>query len=776
MAPNPLSSRLLRFGLYEADFAARELRKNGAKVKLQDQPFEVLSILLEHPGEVVTRDQFRERLWPGDTFVDFDHSLNSAITKLRQALGDEATNPGLIATTGRRGYRFIAPVEVGGKSTSQPSEAKEAADTKAAGTPRVPNKRWWRIGMLATGMVGLTAIINIAWLLPRRPLNVLTERDSVVLADFDNTTGESVFDGALKEGLAVQLAQSPFLHFVSDDRVRETLRFMGRPKGERLLLPLVRDVCERVNAKVFVAGSIGRQGSHYVMAVDAVNCRNGETLARAQAEVQSKDQVLQALGRTAQIVRGDLGESLSSIQMYDTPVDEASTSSLEALKAYSLGEEERAHGEEVESLPLFANAIKLDPKFAMAYARMGAAYNNLGESQKAAECLKKAFDLRDQVSEAEKLYLEIRYYQIVTGETDKAVQTYEFWKQIYPREWVPYNGLSARYQISGQYDKAVENAITALKLAPDNILPYANLALSYRSLNRFAEAKEICEKAIAVKRDSSYTHTVSFEIGFILGDQTAMQREIDWARGTTREADMLTAEALTEISSGRLRSARRLFQMSQESARKEGLAENAAFSMAWEALAEADLGNFQEARALANRAMTLGNGIDAQETAAEALALSGDFERAKSLADDLHKRFPQHTPLNAVSFPTIRATMALRRGDRASAIDLLQSSIPYDLSEFSSLAAVYVRGLAYLSARSGKKAAGEFQKIVDHAGIAPTSPRHALAHLGLARAYALSGEMGKSLDAYHDFFATWKNADADIPILRQARNEYTKLK
>ena len=412
----------------------------------------------------------------------------------------------------------------------------------------------------------------------------------------------------------------------------------------------------------------------------------------------------------------------------------------------------------------------------MAYARMGAAYNNLGESEKAAEYSKKAFDLREHVTEAEKLYLEIRYYQIVTGEIDKATQTYEFWKQIYPREWTPYNGLAARYQIVGEYDKAVENAITALKLAPDNILPYANLATSYRSLNRFAEAKEICEKAMAIKRDSSYTHAVSFEIGFILADKTAMQREIDWAGGTPREADMLTAEALTEISAGRLRPARRFFEAAHQEAQKRGLPENAAFSMTWEALAEADLGNLPQARALANKAMTLSKGIDAQETAAEALALSGDFSKAEALAEDLYKRFPQHTPLNGVSLPTIRATIAMRRGNPEQAIDLLQPAVRYDLSEFSTLAAVYIRGLAYLSARSGNEAAREFQKILDHSGIAPTSPRHVLARLGLARAYALAGEKEKSRETYQGFFAAWKDAEADIPILREARKEFAKLK
>jgi len=775
--PAPLQDeKVIRFGPYELDLGALELRKAGFRVRLQERPFEILTILVQRPGEVVTREEFRQRLWPADTFVDFDHSLNSAINKLRQALNDDADNPRFIATAGRRGYRFIAAINGGAKAIVAPAEVKQATEIGVTEPQKPAAKRWRRIGLIAASVVTLTAVLSIALLLPRRTLHAITDQDSVVLADFDNSTGEAVFDGALKEGLAVQLAQSPFLHFVSEDRVHETLRFMGRPKGERLVLPIVRDVCERLHATAFVAGSIRPLGTHYVLAVDAVNCQNGETLAQAQVEVQSREQVLKALGQAAQIVRADLGESLSTLQKYDVPVQEASTSSLEALKAYTLGEEERSRGDEIESLSLFANAIKLDPNFAMAYARMGAAYNNLGESQKAAEYLKKAFDLREHVTEAEKLYLEIRYYQIVTGEIDKATQTYEFWKQIYPREWTPYNGLSARYQVIGEYDKAVENAIAALKLAPDNILPYANLATSYRSLNRFAEAKEICEKAMAIKRDSSYTHAVSFEIGFILGDRAAMQRELDWARGTPREADMLTAEALTEIFEGRLRSSRRLFQAAHQGAQKQGLLENAAFSMAWEALAEADLGNFPQARALANKAMTLSNGIDAQETAAEALALSGDLSKAEALADDLHKRFPQHTPLNGVSLPTIRATIAMRRGNPAQAVDLLQPSIPYDLSEFSTLAALYVRGIAYLSARSGNEAAREFQKILEHSGIAPTSPRHALARLGLARAYALTGEKEKSRETYQGFFAAWKNADADIPILHEARNEFARLK
>jgi tetratricopeptide (TPR) repeat protein/DNA-binding winged helix-turn-helix (wHTH) protein len=770
-----LRTSAVRFGEFQLNLQSGELHKHGIRLRLPRQSLTILATLLERQGEIVTREELQKTLWPEDTFVDFEHSVNSAVKRLREALNDSADNPRFVETLPRLGYRYIGPPVSQPESMAVSQVVDPSISPEAPARARELANSWWRIGIVAAGLAVLTAALGIARLLPRRTSHAFTEEDSVVLADFDNTTGEGVFDGALKEGLAVQLAQSPFLHFVPEDRVRETLRFMGHPSEKRLLPPLVREVCERVNAKAFVAGSIGRLGTHYVLAVDAVNCQNGGALARAQAEVQSQDQVLQALGHAAQLVRRGLGESLSSIQRYDVSIQEASTSSLQALKAYSLGEEERARGAELEAIPLFANAIKLDPKFAMAYARMAAAYNNLGESQKAGACLKEAFDLREHVTEREKLYLEIRYYQIVTGETDKAAQTYEFWTQVYPREWTPYNGLAARYQVVGQYDKAVENAITALKLAPDNILPYANLALSYRSLNRFAEAKEICEKAIAAKRDSSYTHAVSFEIGFILGDQAAMQHEIEWARGTPREADMLTAEALTEIYAGRLRSARRLFQSAHDSARKEGLQENAAFSMTWEALAEADLGNFQQARDLVKKAMALGNGIDAQETAAEALAISGDLQKAEALAEDLYKRFSEHTPLNTVSLPTIRATIALRRGNPARAIDLLRPSIPYDLSEFSSLAAVYVRGHAYLSARSGKEAAGEFQKVLDHSGIAPTSPRHALARLQLGRAYTVAGDRTKARAAYRDFLTLWKDADPDIPILIAAKAEYAKL-
>ena len=771
--PEKPRTSIVRFGDFQVNLQSGELHKHGIRLRLPGQSLTILATLLERAGEIVTREELRKTLWPEDTYVDFEHSVNSAVKRLREALNDSADNPRYVETLPRLGYRYIGP-PVSRPEARAVSQVVDASISPPAGAPE-PATRWWRIGIVAAGLAVLTAALSIAWLFPRRTSHAFTEEDSVVLADFDNTTGEGIFDGALKEGLAVQLAQSPFLHFVPEDRVRETLRFMGRPSEKRLLPSVVREVCERVNAKAFVAGSIGRLGTHYVLAVDAVNCQNGGALARAQVEVQSKDQVLQALGQAAQLVRKGLGESLSSIQRYDVPVQEASTSSLEALKAYSLGVEDRARGAEVEAIPLFANAIKLDPNFAMAYARMGAAYNNLGESQKATECLKKAFDLREHVSEVEKLYLEIRYYQIVTGEIEKATQTYEFWKQIYPRDWTPYNGLAARYQIIGQYDKAVENAITAVKLAPENNLPYANLASSYRSLNQFAEAKEICEKAIAAKRDSSYTHMVSFEIGSILGDQAAMQRELDWARGTPREGDMLMVEAMTEISAGKLRSGRRLFQSGQEHARKQGLAENAAFSMAWEALAEADLGNSQQARELVKRAMALGNGIDAQEASAEAMALSGDLQKAQSLAEDLHKRYPHHTPLNDVSLPTIYATIALRRGNPGRAIDLLRPSIAYDLSEFSSLAAVYVRGHAYLSARSGKDAAGEFQKVLDHSGIAPTSPRHALAHLQLGRAYTVAGDKTKARAAYQDFLTLWKDADQDIPILIAAKAEYAKL-
>jgi DNA-binding winged helix-turn-helix (wHTH) protein/tetratricopeptide (TPR) repeat protein len=766
---------IARFGLFEADFGRRLLLKNGLRVKLQEQPFQLLGLLLERPGDIVTREEIRQKLWSADTFVEFDDGLNTAIKKLRAALGDSADNPRFIETVPRRGYRFLAPVILPPHDLSAvtaPSSPERPPEWTAGRSHKLARAKMWAVPL--AGVVLLTAILVTGWMTRSRHRG-LEETDSILLVDFANSTGEPIFDSALREATAVELGQSPFLNLVSNDRVRETLRSMSRSPDDQVQLPLAREVCERVGAKVYIAGSVGHLGAGYLLAIKAVNCGNDTTVAREQAQANNKEALLPALDEVASKIRRELGESLSSIRKFDVPIEEATTQSLEALKAYSLGMDQRARGFEEKSIPFFDHAIELDPNFTMAYVRRAAAYGNLGETERAIAEIKKAYERRANLSEREKLLLTVRYADADKGDTRKVIETYQVWHQLYPRELQPLNGLAARYQVIGEFDKAVEAAREALMLRPDNYMPYANLASSYESLNRLEEAKQICAKALGAQRDSLHTHDVSFEIAYLENDQATMQREMASAKGTNREANIVFLQGLVLASAGRLRLARPIFEHSYAKRRENQLDDFAAYAMAVEALIEADFGFEKRARNQALQALKIGHGIDAEEAAAEVLSLTGRGQQALSLVDDLHTRFPLHVPLNPACLPTILATVEIRKGNPAKAVQVLQQAIPYDLSEFANLAPPYIRGQAYLRLGDGRGAAAEFQKFTDHTGLNVLTPRHSLALLGMARAYALMHETAKALKAYEDFFALWSEADNDIPVLVQAKMEYQRL-
>ena len=785
---------LYEFGPFRVDPDRSLLLRGEESVALTPKAFETLLVLVQRRQETVSKDTLLKTVWP-DTFVE-EANLTQHVSMLRKALGETPQDRRYIMTVPGRGYRFVARVrqlEAGNETRaiierdSHPRSDVSVEESKA-GENRSDPSAAEIVPFSFSGVSGKTMLLLIASLVVVLAIGTgvtmkrvrrgaaLSDKDSILLADFDNSTGEPLFDGTLKEGLAVELEQSPFLDIVTQDRVRETLRYAGRSPDTRVLPPLAANICRRIAAKAMVSGAIARLGSRYVVAVEALNCVDGRTLASEQVEVRNKDQVLAALGKIASRLRGRLGESLGSIQQFDTPIEQATTPSLEALRAYSLGNEQRTQGMEKQAIPLFEHAIELDPNFAMAYAQLGGVYSNLGETEQSSEYLKKAFSLRGSLSEREKLFLTVRYYTVVTGETDKALETYEMWARIYPRDPAPFNGLAARYQIVGQYEKAAEAGGQALRLEPNSYLPYANLALSFLALNQLEQAKEVCQRANIAHRDSIYTHKVLFDIAFLNHDQSAMQRESDWAGTSDRENDMLTTEGLAQLASGQLKSARELFERSWASSRRGGLNNDAAYSMAGEALAEADFGNYRQARAGASKALSLGRGIDAEETAAEVLALAGDSKGAQTLVDDLRHRFPHHMPLNLVSIPAILATMELQRGNPAKAVQILEPALPYDFCEFANLAAVYIRANAYLRMHSAQRAAAEFQKILDHEGVDIPSQRHPLALLGMARALALEGNAGGSRKAYEDFFAQWSHADPDVSPVRQAKKEYARLR
>jgi eukaryotic-like serine/threonine-protein kinase len=756
MALETRSSGILRFGTFEVDLHAGELRKQGKRIKVQEQPFHVLTVLLQRPGEVVTREELRNQNWPPDTFVDFDNSLNTAINKLREALGDSAENPRFIETLPRRGYRFIAPVS-GDQRKKLPS----------------PTAAWWVGAGVAVIVVVVAAVGVLQW--RSRQARRLTDRDTIVLADFTNTIGDPVFDDTLKQGLRVQLEQSPFLNILSDQRVSEGLRLMGRPKDERLTQDLARDLCQRVGSKAILSGSISSLGTHYVIGLTALNCETGDALGSAQVETESKERVLKALGEAATKMRERLGESLASIQKYDAPVD-VTTPSLEALKAYSLGMKTWFAKGDAPSLPFFQRAVELDPKFAMAYARLGMVYDNLDERALAIENTKKAYELREKVGEWEQLYLKAHYYDRVTGELEKAARVYEVWKQVYPRDWAPYNNLRGIYALFGNYEKALENAREAVSLDPGNEDNLMGLGHAYIALNRLEEAATVFKQAEDRKLEGQGLLWGRYELAFLKDDAKEMERLLTSAASDpSSKGNVLVWSSLWEGDHGKLKAARDLLQNAAKSAQSDKAMEWAGFLQAGTGLLEAYFGDSQEARAHADAAARLAMNRDTAITAARDLALAGDVKGAEKLAADLNQRFPLDTVVQRYWLPTIRAAVALDRKNGSEAIELLKVVSPYELGAIGWMEPVYLRGQAYLMVHDSGAAVAEFQKILDSRRIVELNPVGVLAHLGLGRAYALEGDAAKARAAYQDFLTLWKDGDADIPILREAKAEYARL-
>jgi serine/threonine protein kinase/tetratricopeptide (TPR) repeat protein len=655
-------------------------------------------------------------------------------------------------------------IAVAARAASGPVESVTPSRASHKGLP-------WSWVIPAAAGVALIALVG-AWLHFRRT-PALTERDSIVVADFVNTTGDSVFDGTLKEALTVQLDQSPYLNILPESRVREALRFMGRSPDERISNDVAREICLRTGAKAMLTGSISSLGSHYVITLTAVNAQTGDALARQQIEAESKEQVLKALDRAASSLRRKLGESLGSVQRFATPLEEATTSSLEALEAFSLGQAEHRKLAEDKAVPHLKRATELDPNFAMAYATLGVVYGNEAEREQASDCLKKAFELKERASEREKLYISAHYYEVVTGQIDKAIEVYESWKEAYPRDTTPRDNVALRYSVVGQYEKALSNASEAIRLDAQDRFAYQNVADAYLKLGRYDEAKAIAEQAIAQNTDSEDVHIVLYEIAFIRGDAAGMQREIAWSAGKPEEVYGLFLTAQAEYALGKIHKAHETFTRAANLIERQGLKEGAANARAAEILLEASLGNIQEAHQKATEALTSPVDRNVKMTLASALALCGDTNRAQKLIDELAKDSPLDTLLNNLSIPVVRAIIELQHNNPAQAITLLEATSPYDLTDFGPL---YVRGEAFRRLHEGAKAAAEYQKILDRRSIDPLTPVYAMARLGLGRAYVLQGETAKARTAYQDFLAFWKDADPDIPLLKQAKEEYEKLR
>jgi len=636
--------------------------------------------------------------------------------------------------------------------------------------------------ILAAALISVAVVAGALYVRSRSARSTsrpLTEKDTIVLADFTNSTGDPVFDGTLKQALAVDLQQSPFLNILSDSKAGETLKLMGRASSERVAGEVATELCLRTGSQAVASGSIANLGSQYVVTLDAVACNNGDSLAKERAEAASKEGVLKALDTSAATLRARLGESLASVQKFDVPM-EATTPSLDALKAYSMAIATGRTKGDSEAIPFMKRAIELDPNFAMAYVGLGIEYANLGQPGVAADYGRKAYTLRDRVSDREKFRISAFYFQYVTGEMDKAIESYELWAKSYPREMVPHGNLGSLYASVGQYDKAIAETETAQRLEP-TITDYANLASNYISVNRMKDARLTLEEAQRNHFDGLFIRGDLYSLAFLDGDNAEMERQVAWAAGRPGEEDqMLNTHADTQAYYGHMAKARDLARQAADSAVRADAKETAAQWLAIQAVREVEVGNASAARQAVARALALAPARDVKVLSALALARAGEYSQSKNIMAALKKSEPSNTFLKVYWFPVLEASMAIAQHAPDRAVIALEPALPYELGSpppeaIGTLHPAYLRGLAYLDEKNGTAAASEFQKFLDHPGVVQNFLLGSLAHLQLGRAYAISGDQTKAKIAYNDFLTLWKDADPDIPVLKAAKEEYAKI-
>jgi eukaryotic-like serine/threonine-protein kinase len=773
---------LYAFGNFRCDPRDHLLLCEDKPISLAPKSFEILVALIQSNGKLLTKDELMRRVWP-DSFVE-EANLTVNISALRKVLGDAPGGQQYIETVPKMGYRFGIPVTESQNAGSSPAPAvnEEAATilTSRSGVSTLSIRarsslRWWWAAGLIVVAIAISAVIIF-----RRPPR-LTDKDTIVLADFTNTTGDTVFDDALRQGLSSQLEQSPFLNLLSDDRIAQTLSLMAQPKNSRLTYDLAREVCQRNASAAVLEGTIAQVGTQYLLTLKTVNCVNGDLLGSGEAQASDKDQVLEALGTLASQIRQQLGESLASVQKYDAPPEKVTTPSLEALKAYTLGYRAMVlRGEYAPAILLFQRAISLDANFAMAYARLGTAYFNLYETVQAAENARRAYQLRDHVSEREKLYIASHYQLFVTGNLEAARKVYELSAQTYPRD-VPLNNLGLIYSQLGEFDEALAAYQNVLKVSPGTGNRYANLINGYLQLNRLDEARAAADQARSQNIDTPEIHLSLYWVHFLQHDAAAMVRNASAVMGKPgHENQMLNYESEAAAYNGQLSAARGLTQHAIDAAQKGGAKEAAALYAADAAVREALLGNMEAARQQAQTALAFSSGRDSEALSAVALGLAGDSSRATRLASDLENRFPEDTLVHSNYLPCIHAAMWLRRGEPARAIQALTAASPYEFGGNLEtvnfvLYPVYLRGRAYLATKEGGLAVAEFQKILDHAGVTRGELIAALAQLEIARAFVLTGNAKGAKTAFQKFFDVWNQADTDLQVLTHAKAEYSKL-
>ena len=805
---------VFQFGEFQIDARARTLRREEEIVTLNFRAFDVLLYLVQNPGKVLTRNELLENVWQ-DTYVD-ENNLAQSISVLRRALEEKPGNNSYIVTLPGKGYQFVAPVRVVSQESLAvvPNAAPAAGqgpsgmifqqqtirtsviteEQASSGTAALPETRAARIPKLwkiAAPVLLVAFLVAVGLYYRAQQREQLTEKDTIVLADFANSTGDVIFDDTMKTALNISLRQSPFLNVLPDSQVTKALQLMTRPAGTKLTPEVARELCQRAGSKAYIAGAIGSLGSEYVLQLKAVNCLSGDTLAEKQVTAASKEKVLDTLGEAASKLRGELGESLATVQKFDAPLSPATTNSLEALKAYAVGVA-RERQSPAAALPYFQRSVELDPNFARGYLGMANQYTDLGKPGKANEYVTKAFQLRGHTSDLERLRIAGVYYMQVTGELDKAAQTYQEQIEDYPRDPI-IGSVGNLYAELGQYGKAAEATRQGQLLSPDFHGWYSNLANYALALQRFDEAQKIIDQAQAKKRDDFQLRIARYALAFFGSDSAGMAEQQQWFAGKVEYENFGFALASdTEGYVGHAAKARELIKRAVDSAVRTDNKEVGAIYLAIAAQREAAFGSPAEARQGAAEAVKLApESPGAAAEAALAFALAGDTGRAESLAQDLGKRFPLDTQMQSLWLPAIRAQLALGENHPAPALTSLQAASAIELgtipfvNNVSCLYPTYVRGEAYLAAGQGTEAAAEFQKILDHSGIVWNCWTGALAHLGVARANALQSRAtqgavadaarARALSAYKGFLTLWKDADPDIPVLKEAKAEYAKL-
>ncbi len=762
-----MSKGLFQFDEYVLDAERLRLSRAGEVLPTHPKAAETLLVLLEHSGEVVSKEDLMNRLWP-DTFVE-EANLKQNIYVLRRTLGDDKGEPRYIATVPKRGYRFVGEVrQLEEDSTTTNGAAMQTAPVAVAPASKRQQRWWWA----ATALFAFAAIVAV--LSFTRGKSVLTDKDTILLADWENKTGDAIFDGTLKQGLAVQLQQSPFLNLFPDAQARSTLRLMGRAADEKVTPDIGREICQRQGLKALIAGTIAPLGSHYAITLEAINSQSGAVFAREQIEADSKEQVLQSLSTATSQLRAKLGESLASIQEFDKPLQHVTTPSLEALKVYSTGVDNFRKGKLREAIPFLQRAIELDPDFASAYATLSFVYTNIGDVSRKVEAASKAFALKERASEYEKLLITDSYYSLALGDIDKTIELEELWKQSYPRDRGGPQNLAVSYWAIGQFEKAIVEAQEGLRREPRAGGLHSVHGQVLLPLNRYAEAKESYTEAIQLGFDAPSVRRALYRIAFVQGDVNAMQQQLAWWNGKTNEFRALKWEAEAAAFLGQWKKSQALLQSALDAALRNGNKESAADTLADQALWSALFGQLLPTKAAASRSVALDRSLETLLTCAHALALMGDKTQTFALMEEWAKHYPQGSFRNQIWPPLIKAAVELQQGNAQKALELLEAPTRYEHA--AQFWPQYLRGQAYLQRKQGHEAAAEFQKILDHRGEAPMSVLYPLAQLGLARAAALSGDMTKARASYDAFLTLWKNADADLPILLAAKKEFDNLR